>query len=275
MSHFTKYGKRMRLMLLTAMFVASMVCLFAIPFVEKNLLNNQVAYYRIEVNGTEVGAANSRADAAQALADARGRLSGIYPDVVYMEPEYTVIKESHLTAERMSEEELSNSIYSALFSSITDVNSQIAYMVRMDDATVTLASLDDVYTLLSRVEQQYDTQKEYTVQLNATGSSGDYTVSFEKTQTDASKDIVSAVLSGQASTTQEDGTVVHDGITSIDFAQNVTVSEVLLAKTGIVNVDTAYEAVTKSSENRVLYEVKAGETVESVASDYGFGACRG
>ena len=50
MSHFTKYGKRMRLMLLTAMFVASMVCLFAIPFVEKNLLNNQVAYYRIEVN---------------------------------------------------------------------------------------------------------------------------------------------------------------------------------------------------------------------------------
>ena len=103
------------------------------------------------------------------------------------------------------------------FPSITDVNSQIAYMVRMDDATVTLASLDDVYTLLSRVEQQYDTQKEYTVQLNATGSSGDYTVSFEKTQTDASKDIVSAVLSGQASTTQEDGTVVHDGITSIDF----------------------------------------------------------
>ena len=118
------------------------------------------------------------------------------------------------------------------------------------------------------MEQQYDTQKEYTVQLNATGSSGDYTVSFEKTQTDASKDIVSAVLSGQASTTQEDGTVVHDGITSIDFAQNVTVSEVLLTKTGIVNVDTAYEAVTKSSENRVLYEVKAGETVESVASDY-------
>ena len=170
MSHFTKYGKRMRLMLLTAMFVASMVCLFAIPFVEKNLLNNQVAYYRIEVNGTEVGAANSRADAAKALADA------------YMEPEYTVIKESHLTAERMSEEELSDSIYSALFSSITDVNSQIAYMVRMDDATVTLASLDDVYTLLSRVEQQYDTQKEYTVQLNATGSSGDYTVSFEKTR---------------------------------------------------------------------------------------------
>ena len=268
MSHFTKYGKRMRLMLLTAMFVASMVCLFAIPFVEKNLLNNQVAYYRIEVNGTEVGAANSRADAAKALADARGRLSGIYPDVVYMEPEYTVIKESHLTAERMSKEELSDSIYSALFSSITDVNSQIAYMVRMDDATVTLASLDDVYTLLSRVEQQYDTQKEYTVQLNPIGSSGDYTVSFEKTQTDASKDIVSAVLSGQASTTQEDGTVVHDGITSIDFAQNVTVSEVLLAKTGIVNVDTAYEAVTKSSENRVLYEVKAGETVESVASDY-------
>ena len=68
---------------------------------------------------------------------------------------------------------------------------------------------------------------------------------LKKTQTDASKDIVSAVLSGQASTTQEDGTVVHDGITSIDFAQNVTVSEVLLAKTGIVNVDR----LTKQLQN--------------------------
>lgn len=268
MSHFTKYGKRMRLMLMTATFVASLVCLFAIPFVEKNLLKNQVAYYRVEVNGTEVGAANSRADAAKALADARRRLSGIYPDVIYIEPEYTVIKESHLAAERMSEQELSDTVYSALFSSITDVNSRIAYTVRMDDTTVALASLDDVYTLLSRVEQQYDTQKEYTVQLNAAGSSGDYTVSFEKTQTDASKDIVSAVLSGQASTTQEDGTVVHDGITAIDFAQNVTVSEVLLAKTEVVNVDTAYETVTKSSDSSISYEVKAGETVASIASDY-------
>ena len=98
MSHFTKYGKRMRLMLLTAMFVASMVCLFAIPFVEKNLLNNQVAYYRIEVNGTEVGAANSRADAAKALADARGRLSGIYPAVYPACLSFPIISASRFVA---------------------------------------------------------------------------------------------------------------------------------------------------------------------------------
>ena len=91
MSHFTKYGKRMRLMLLTAMFVASMVCLFAIPFVEKNLLNNQVAYYRIEVNGTEVGAANSRADAAkarrprpQAGRSRAGTATGIFDEIPYV-----------------------------------------------------------------------------------------------------------------------------------------------------------------------------------------------
>ena len=81
-----------------------------------------------------------------------------------------------------------------------------------------------------------------------TGSSGDYTVSFEKTQTDASKDIVSAVLSGQASTTQEDGTVVHDGITSIDFAQNVTVSEVLLARPGLSMWTRLTKQLQKSSE---------------------------
>lgn len=267
MSHFTKYGKRMRLMLLTAMFTASMICLFAIPFAEKTLLNNQVGYYSVKVNGVSVGAANSLEDAAKALAQARKKLSNSYIGIVYMEPEYKMVRESHLTAPRLSVTELADKVYSELFSSIVDVRQQVAYTVRMNDNALTLGTIEEVQTFLSRVEETYDTNKEYQVNLNEADSRGGYTVTIEKKETDASRDIVSAVLSGQVSS-QENGTVVYDGILSIGFEENITVSQVSAAKAEIINVDMAYEAVidngyiTVVMTKRETYEEEYGQDLE-------------
>lgn len=252
MSHFTKYGKRMRLMLLTAMFTAVMICLFAIPFAEKTLLNNQVGYYSVKVNGVSVGAANSLEDAAKALAQARKRLSNSYVGIVYMEPEYKVIRESHLTAPRLSVTELADKVYSELFSTIVNVQSQVAYTVRINDTAFTLGTVEEVQTLFSRIEENYDTQKEYSVKLNEADSSGRYTVAIEKKETDTSRDIVSAILSGQAAATQQDGTVVHEGIQSIEFEESITVSQVSAANAEIINVDMAYEAVMDNDYLTVL-----------------------
>ena len=59
MSHITRYGKRMKVMMVMAMAVASFICLFAIPFVGERLLYNEVGYYSITIKGNRVGAANT------------------------------------------------------------------------------------------------------------------------------------------------------------------------------------------------------------------------
>lgn len=268
MSHLTRYGKRMRLMLITAMFVACFVCLFAIPFAEKKLLSNQVGYYSVRINDVEIGKANSRTDAGQALADARKRLSGEYDRVVYMNPKYEVVKVDSLTGIRMSTEQLADAIYSVLFSCIMDFEAQLAYTVRIGDMTVTLSSIDDVIALMEKVTERYDTAKQFAVALEEEGSSGDYTVNIVKAQADANMDIVAAALNGQATTTQEDGTVVHDGITGLSFAQDVTVSAVPAQKAEIISVNEAYEAVTKETQEDIVYDVQAGDTVSKIAANH-------
>ena len=73
MAHLTKYGRRMRLTLVSAMSAACMACIVAIPFVEKKILKNDVGYISISVNGKEVGAANTQEEAKKAVTEARLR----------------------------------------------------------------------------------------------------------------------------------------------------------------------------------------------------------
>lgn len=269
MSHITRYGKRMKLMLLTAMTVACFICLFAIPFAEKKLLNNEVGYYSVRINDIEIGKANSRTEAGQALAAARKRLSQEYTQVVYMNPKYEVLKESSLIAERMTTSELEDAIYSALFSCMLDMEKQLAYTVRIDDYTVTLGSSKEVVELMEMVTAQYDTGKEFQVSLESSGSEGDYTVQVVKSQlTNTDVDIVAAALNGDAAMTKEDGTVVYDGVTEISFEQEVTVSTTLADRASVVGVNEAFEAITKEQDENIVYYVQSGDTLSGIAQKY-------
>lgn len=269
MSHITRYGKRMKFMMAMAMAVASFICLFAIPFVGERLLYNEVGYYSVRINDVEIGKANSRADARQAVADARKRLSGEYSDTVYMDLKYEVVKENSLMAERMSVDELETAAYSRLLSCISDFNKSLVYTLRIDDYTVSLAGSSDIVELLERVTAQYDTRKEYTVSFNSLGSEGKYEVSLVKTGADNNAaDIVSAILNGDTAVTKEDGTVVHDGITSLEFQENVTVSTAPADKTTVVSVDEAYKQITETTDENIVYYAQSGDTVSGIAEKY-------
>ena len=138
MAHLTKYGKRMKLTLVSAMSAACMACVVAIPFVEKKILKNDVGYVSVTVNGEEVGAVNTQEEAQQAVTEARLRFSNDYSNVVYLDPDVEYKSEERIAADRMSVDELSQAVYSNLFSSMVDMNNQVAYTVRIDDFTVTL-----------------------------------------------------------------------------------------------------------------------------------------
>lgn len=269
MSHITRYGKRMKLMLITAMAVASFICLFAIPFVGDKLLYNEVGYYSLRINSVEVGKANSRAEARQAVANARKRLSKEYSDTVYMDLKYEVVKENSLIADRMSVEELEAAAYSQLLSCITELKGKFVYTLRVGDYTVSLAKSEDIVEALEMVTAQYDTRNEYEVSLNSLGSADEYEVSLVKSEADNNAaDIVSAILNGDTAVKTEDGTVVHDGITSLEFLQNVTVSISPADKTEVVSVEEAYAQLTQTTEETVVYYVQAGDTLSDIADNY-------
>ncbi len=267
MAHLTKYGKRMKLTLVSAMSVACMACLVSIPFVEKKVLKNDVGYVSVKVNGEEVGAANTQEEAQQAVTEARLRFSNDYSDVVYLDPDVEYESEDRIASERMTVEDLSNAVYSNLFSSMVDMNNQVAYTVRIDDFTVTLSSKDEVVDLLDRVASSQDTNNQFQVSLLDNGSSDNtFGVDVVKSEIrDTNRDIVAAAMNGGTISTAKDGTVVTDSITDIAFKEDVQVSEVQKNTAKLVSVDDAYNIITAKNAQTKGYVVQTGDTLTKIA----------
>lgn len=71
MTRITRYGREMRTTFIATMFIACLVIVIGIPFVSKQMFDNEVGYYSISIQGNYIGAANTEDRSHVALADAR------------------------------------------------------------------------------------------------------------------------------------------------------------------------------------------------------------
>ena len=126
MTRITRYGRKVKTTFISTMFAACIAIVIGIPFVSKNMFNNDVGYYSISIRGTHVGAANTEEEVNVALANARLQLSQQLDDYIYMDCDVQIDKENRAIASRMSEKQLESSIYSQLFDCILDVEKQLA-----------------------------------------------------------------------------------------------------------------------------------------------------
>ena len=63
MTRITRYGRKVKTTFISTMFAACIAIVIGIPFVSKNMFNNDVGYYSISIRGTHVGAANTEEEA--------------------------------------------------------------------------------------------------------------------------------------------------------------------------------------------------------------------
>lgn len=74
-THYKIWKKGKNYHFISTMFAACIAIVIGIPFVSKNMFNNDVGYYSISIRGTHVGAANTEEEVNVALANARLQLS--------------------------------------------------------------------------------------------------------------------------------------------------------------------------------------------------------
>jgi len=106
MTRITRYGRKVKTTFISTMFAACIAIVIGIPFVSKNMFNNDVGYYSISIRGTHVGAANTEEEVNVALANARLQLSQQLDDYIYMDCDVQIDKENRAIASRMSEKQL-------------------------------------------------------------------------------------------------------------------------------------------------------------------------
>ncbi len=269
MTRITRYGRRIKTTFITTMFAACLAIVIGIPFVSKNMLNNDVGYYSITIHGTRVGAANTEEEVNVALAGARLQLSQQLNDYVYMDCDVQIDKENRAIAPRMSEKQLESSIYSQLFDCIVDVEKQLAYTVRIGDYTVSLASKQDVEELFTRIIQPYNRAGGFEPVIKS-GSSADgtYVVEIEKNEETSVQDtqIVASFFEDSTGTNGENKKT-PDEIQDISFVQDISVNEVYADKVQVSSVQDAYDAITKENATNTYYIVEAGDTLSQIAKD--------
>lgn len=267
--HITRYGRSIRKAIIIMTTLTGFIIAFAIPFYTKSMFNTEVGFYTISINGVLVGAGNSENDVYEALASARKRLSAQYSEEVYMSPDIEVTKENKGIAERSSVDELSNEIYSYLFDDVLEVERDFAYTLRIDDYTVTLSSLDEIEELLNKIISQYDSLQQYTVSISSSEQiDSGYEVNLIKVTTSTSSDIVAAAIGGDGTTVAEASDVTNEGITSIEFAEDVSIVAIPSPKATTVSVDEAYADLTKTTTVDENYVVSEGEDLEFIATKY-------
>lgn len=268
MLHLTKYYRRIKLTLIKAMSLTCLFCLFYIPVMQNKGFGNDVGYYTVVLDGKELGAVNSLEEANEAFTNARLRLSSESADIVYMDPDFNVYKQSRLIGTRMSESQIEDNIYQNLASSIVEIENQTAYTVRIDDFTVTVASKDDVLKLIEGTKKNYDANNEFQVTLETVdANASEYAVNIVKSVIDINdNNIVASTINGTASAAVTEGNTEQDGLKGITFSKEVTVSRTTASESNVLSVDEALASITKEKEEKTFYKIVIGDCLSTIAA---------
>ncbi len=240
--------------------------------------------FTVKLNGVEVGMVDSKEDAYKALRMARRAISTSTDELTLANSDIQVegsnvlfgsVEPVSAVAGRM-EEVLSSSKKSTL---------NRAYSIKINEFSVNLSSLEDVMGLLNTALSKYDAENKYEVNLVMDPSRE---VNVLTTQVLSKEEVKREEKIAKTSMPRAGfGATISDivnaatplaydkdfsdyklGLMSIDFGDKVEIVESYLPKEELTDLSTAIDDVTKDKETNQIYEVKAGDTLSSIALAY-------
>ena len=260
-------------------------------------------YYEVTVEGVVVGAVSDPETAESAFLTARARIAQEADALVLADAGYELERVHKIFASTMEEEELTEVIYEELVEVASTAKTK-AYLVKINEFTVTLASYQDVMDLLYATKDKYDTENEFEISI-VTDSERElnvYTVEVTKRSTDdeeedsstvkgvaavtgasagigvfdvttAVEDVITQTVTEEVveeeSSEDETVEVTEDGLRELYFAEKVEIAEAYVYEDSITDTDEAIELVTKETAKNEIYEVQSGDTLSQIANDNG------
>lgn len=268
----TRYSRKIRMTFVKAVSALCLVSMVYTPVKDTvTSISNKVGYYIVTLDGKQIGAVNSPEVAKEALLAVRGRISAEAGGLVYMDPELVVEAKDAVFSTRMEADQIEDAMYSVLADSYMTFNKQNAYTVRINDYTVTLASKDEVVELIDAAKATYDAGNEFQVRMVSDDTTNDvqYGVEIVKAGIGNNNAVkVTSNIDGTTSVEVAEDAVLEDGLLAIDFAEKISVVPTSVTSDKISTVADALAEITKETEEKTIYEVKAGDCLSKIASMY-------
>lgn len=277
--------------------------LVGIPLLGKGF-GSANSYYEVTLEGKLVGSVKNPDVVEQAFLDARARISRETEGLVLADVEYSMEKIPKIFGSTMDTEALTEAIYQELQKVVATAKRK-AYLVKINEFTVTLGSYQDVMDVLYATKNRFDENNEfqinivsdaerelnvYTVQVSAqaaeeeeTDEEGKKTLSqlglacagiAEYDVTQAVEDVITKTVTEeevQQAGAQEEQTaqVTGDGLKDVQFTDRVEIVEAYVSEDEITPTAEAIDMVTKDTEKNQVYEVQAGDTLSVIANSHG------
>ena len=274
MKFLTHHHKRIR-----ATFIITSLSVFVLGLF---LLPNFTTYssegkntFTLWILGEDMGTVDSVEKAESMLVEAREQLAKGQKNLYMVENLHKEIIGEESIYKQVDDED---AVYAKIIKTLKDHQKETmtrAYMVKVNNTTVNLASSDEVNELLTRAIAKYDEDDEYEVRTEINEDRIMSTLTAKLTRRDIDFDAVSfnagieSVIGKDVAESElieyMDFKDITQGIMDIGFAEEVEVAETYIPKSELVDVDTALSLLTEMQDVQRIYEVQAGDTLSAIS----------
>lgn len=274
----TIHNKRLQFAYIKATTLVFFCCLLFfwgyIPFEAEG--NN---YFRVFLNGTEVGVLGEEEKAEELLIQARRKVASDHTELLFVEADLEVQGEEVLWGRIDEDSQVLAKMLEVLDGHIMETV-QRSYTVKVNETMVNLGSLEEVKQLLQSAVNQYDAEGQYAVELimdtdRAFGAMTAQVVErakLEEQKTSEYADMqagIQRVLSqlGENVEKEDSEKALEDfelGLTSMDFGEEIEIVEAYLPQNQLTDVDTAAQQLVMCQAVPSEYEVVAGDTLSEI-----------
>lgn len=297
------FNKKSKLVFIEAVVITCGCMLVGIPLLGSGFGSNN-SYYEVTLEGKLVGSVKNPDVVENAFLNARARISRETEGLVLADVEYSMEKIPKIFGSTMDTEALTEAIYQELQEVVATARRK-AYLLKINEFTVTLGSYQDVMDVLYATKNRYDEKNEFQINIvsDAERELNVYTVQVTKQEpeeeeqsevkkrtlsqlgiacagiaeydvTQAVEDVITMTVTEdevQGSNGQEDDgkQVTGDGLKQLEFTDRVELVEAYVDEDEITPTAEAIDLVTKDTEKNQVYEVQAGDTLSVIANSHG------
>ncbi len=242
------FGKRFKLKYAGSLFLFAFLMLCFHPILG-DTWGDEETYFEVLLDGEVIGAVADESVVDNAFLNARAQVSRETEGLVLANVECSYQRVSRLFGTTLEQDELEQVIYELLQEKVKTAR-QKYYLVKINEFTVYLASMDDAEELLQTVLEPYDEDGMFAVGVVS----------------DTSRELNSFTV--EVTAKEEPGE--EDGLKDLDFYEKVEICEAYIDEEDLTDVAEAIDLVTKETEKNQVYEVQAGDTLSEIANSRGY-----
>lgn len=242
------FGKNFRLKYaLSAMFCCAVLLLY-VPILGSTF-GMETTYCEVLLDGEVIGAVADPSVVDQAFLDARAQIARETNGLVLANVECDFQQVEKLVGSTLEQKELQGVIHDMLREKVKTAR-QKYYLVKVNEFTVNLATMDEVKALLTAALEPYDPEGMFQVEVVS----------------DNSRELNAFTVEVVPKEEIPEG----DGLKALDFSEKVEISEAYIDEDQLTELSDAIDQVTKEKEKNQTYEVQSGDTLSVIANSRGY-----